>query len=155
MKPGHVVTIRVSPEDCQSILDVMESSGILTHAQTFPQMVSLVLSSFLQSARQGGQIPSVDPFLFDERMQQYRGNGRGSARERKKGHIASSVTLTPTYTRQEDSTDPSKVLRQKEIAIRLGELFEKEKLSKVNSGVIWQREDQKEILALHKELLEL
>lgn len=71
MKGGIVATIRINPEDCQSILDVMEKAGVTTRGMSFAAMTSLALSSLLNAARQDGIIPTPDPFQYLNRLQPY------------------------------------------------------------------------------------
>lgn len=69
MKYGMVAQIRVNPEDCQSILDLMGVLNIDPYdGRSFAQCVSLALSSMLGSFRKNGTLPEVDPFQYLNRM---------------------------------------------------------------------------------------
>lgn len=71
MKGGIVATIRINPEDCQSVLDVMEKAGVTTRGMSFAAMASLAMSSLLNAARQDGIIPTPDPYQYLNRLQPY------------------------------------------------------------------------------------
>lgn len=71
MRPGIVATIRVNPKDCMAVVDVMEAVGITTEGMSFPAMISLTLSSLLQTARDNNQIPTRDGFEYNEIMAPY------------------------------------------------------------------------------------
>ncbi len=88
MRAGHVVQIRVNPKDCQSLLDLMELVGIDPRPLSFPQIVSLGLSTLLENARTNSRLPEPDEFQYLPRMQQWLGKGRGNQR---KARIASSL----------------------------------------------------------------
>lgn len=87
MRPGMVATIRVNPKDCMAVLDVMEAVGITIEGMSFPAMVSLTLSSLLQTARDNGQIPTRDGFEFSQMMAPY----IGQRRTKKKLEIAKTM----------------------------------------------------------------
>lgn len=80
MKPGHVVQLRINPRDCQSCLDLMQLLGMDTRTLTFPQIVSLTISSLLETMRANEKLPEPDPFSYGERMAQWAGKGRGNQR---------------------------------------------------------------------------
>lgn len=82
-----VATIRVNPKDCMAVLDVMEAVGITIEGMSFPAMVSLTLSSLLQTARDNGQIPTRDGFEFSQMMAPY----IGQRRTKKKLQIADAM----------------------------------------------------------------
>lgn len=71
MKAGHVVTIRINPRDCQSVLDVLDAAGVPRKALSFAQCVSLSLGSLLETARRNGLIPEPDEFEYLNRMSEY------------------------------------------------------------------------------------
>jgi hypothetical protein len=71
MRPGKVVNIRVNPTDCLGILDVARKVGVDCANSSFPQIVSLALSTLLQSARNAQQIPTRMGYEFEEEMAPY------------------------------------------------------------------------------------
>jgi hypothetical protein len=94
MKPGLVVSIRISPKDCQSIVALMDASGVSRQGQTFSGMASLALSSLLQTARTAGTIAEPDPFNYWNEVGEYH---KGKARDKDKEKIvqAASSKITP------------------------------------------------------------
>lgn len=86
MRAGTVTTIRVSPRDCQSILDVLDAANVPRQHISFAQCTSLALGALLETARQNGLIPEPDEFQYLNRMQQYLGKNRS-----KKASIAKEL----------------------------------------------------------------
>ncbi len=80
MKAGHVVSIRVNPRDCQSVLDILDAVGYPRNGITFAQCVSLALGSLLETARKSELIPEPDEFEYLPRMQPYLGKKGQRAR---------------------------------------------------------------------------
>jgi hypothetical protein len=88
-KAGEVVYIRVNPKDCLSVLDLMKKTGVSIRDKSFPQMVSLALSSALEAMRMQGIIPAEpDMFQYSNRMKYYAGRGRKST-----GSIAQQIQM--------------------------------------------------------------
>lgn len=76
MRPGIVVSIRVNPKDCQSILDLMEKIEYKTVGNSFSHLVSMALSTLLETARQQGGLPEPDPFQYLNRLGPFIGGKR-------------------------------------------------------------------------------
>lgn len=76
MRPGMVVSIRVNPKDCQSVLDLMEKIGYKTYGNSFSHLVSMTLASLLETARQQGGLPEPDPFQYLNRVGPFVGGKR-------------------------------------------------------------------------------
>lgn len=88
-KAGEVVYIRVNPKDCLGVLDLMKKTGVSIRDKSFPQMVSLALSSALEAMRMQGIIPAEpDMFQYSNRMKHYAGRGRKST-----GSIAQQIQM--------------------------------------------------------------
>lgn len=87
MRAGLVVTIRVNPKDCQSILDLIDAVGFPRIGQSFSMLTGIALSSMLESFRTSGAIPEPDAFEYLNRMSQYIGQKRTA----KKLQIAKAV----------------------------------------------------------------
>jgi hypothetical protein len=69
MKYGMVAQIRLNPEDCQSILDLMGVLGIDPYdGRSFAQCLSIAVTSMLGSYRRNGVLPEVDPFQYLNRL---------------------------------------------------------------------------------------
>ena len=159
MKPGLVVSIRISPKDCQSIVALMDASGVSRQGQTFPAMVSLALSSLLQTARTAGTIAEPDPFNYWNEVGEYH-KGRGREMDKEKIVQAASSKITPPMsaivgksgdTAAVDDTGLSQIgtvltsdVRQ--AGIRLKELLVKQEHTPDN----WGDADQREFDQLYK-----
>ena len=63
-RSGNVVTIRVAPKDCMSIVDVVKASGIHTGGMSFSMLVSLALSSSMQTFRDQGIVPDREGWEY-------------------------------------------------------------------------------------------
>lgn len=68
MRPGRVVSIRVSPKDCLSSIDIIEKLGLHIPGVSFAQVVSIAYSSMLESMRQNGVIPTRDGTEYNRMM---------------------------------------------------------------------------------------
>ena len=155
MKPGLVVSIRISPKDCQSIVALMDTSGVSRQGQTFSGMASLALSSLLQTARTNGTIAEPDPFNYWNEVGEYH---KGRARDKDKEKIvqAASSKITPTISAGIASgvvTDAGlsqigTVLTSdvRQAGIRLKELLVKQE----NAPDNWSAADQQEFDQLYK-----
>jgi hypothetical protein len=68
-KPGMVVSIRVNPADCQSVLDLMQVVNIDPYdGRSFSSCVALAFSSLVDMSKRAGIIQEPDPFQFLNRM---------------------------------------------------------------------------------------
>lgn len=155
MKPGLVVSIRISPRDCQSIVALMDASGVSRQGQTFSGMASLALSSLLQTARTNGTIEEPDPFNYWNEVGEYH---KGRARNKDKERIvqAASSKITPTMSTSIASgvvadaglSQIGTVLTSdvRQAGIRLKELLVKQE----NAPNDWSAADQQEFDQLYK-----
>lgn len=155
MKPGLVVSIRISPKDCQSIVALMDASGVSRQGQTFSGMASLALSSLLQTARTNGTIAEPDPFNYWNEVGEYH---KGRARDKDKEKIvqAASSKITPaTLTGIASGVVVDAGLSQigtvltsdvRQAGIRLKELLVKQE----NAPDNWSAADQQEFDRLYK-----
>lgn len=154
MKPGLVVSIRISPKDCQSIVALMDASGVSRQGQTFPGMASLALSSLLQTARANGAIAEPDPFNYWNEVGEYH---KGRARDKDKERIvqAASSKITPPTVNAPPFGAVDTGLSQigtvltsdvRQAGIRLKELLVKQE----NAPDNWSAADQQEFDQLYK-----
>lgn len=159
MKPGLVVTIRVNPVDCQSILALLDSSGFERGNQTFSSMVSLTLSGMLQSCRDSGQIKIPDPFKYWDDVGQYHKTkhaekeavakmihtlmGKGIAARAEEANV--NIPDVPTAEQEQEMIKalPGKIRRA---GIRLKELL----IKKEHARDSWSGGDQVEYDQLYK-----
>lgn len=166
MKAGTVVSIRVNPRDCQSVLDVMDASGVAAKGLSYSQMVSLALSSLLETARKGGLIPEPDEFSFLERMHPYlktrpvKGNLVAKQLHGLGGRLRAPAIATPAAVSPgaevhpedagmmpADAADPEAL---RDAQARLTELLAKRDLSDDSPDVVWSRFDQQEFDQCYK-----
>lgn len=153
MKPGLVVAIRVNPKDCQSILAMMDASGLPRVNQSFASMVSMVLSGLLQGVRSDGIIDEPDPFMYWEQMGQYhkgsQGAGRTAVAEAVKGKVKTIGKPTRKLTEEEalaDSPQVQMTAEQRRAGLRLKELLIKQE----HASDSWSTADQVEYDQLYK-----
>lgn len=154
MKPGLVVSIRISPKDCQSIVALMDASGVSRQGQTFSGMASLALSSLLQTARTNGTIAEPDPFNYWNEVGEYhKGRARDKDKERivqaASSKIASPTVNTPTFGAMDTGLSQIGTVLTSDIrqaGIRLKELLVKQE----NAPDSWSAADQQEFDQLYK-----
>ena len=72
MKAGMVTTVRISPKDCISILDILDVAQVRRDNMSFASCTSLALSSLIGMARQAGIIEEPDGFAFLDKVGPYR-----------------------------------------------------------------------------------
>jgi hypothetical protein len=169
MKGGIVATIRINPEDCQSVLDVMEKAGVTTRGMSFAAMASLAMSSLLNAARQDGIIPTPDPFQYLNRLQPYikAKHGRKLAITEalhNEGARLKAPPITASLTDAEpEAAGPSAVSSQtapqaqgysteeiREAAVRLTELLNlKDAADEGAPGVTWTAQNEEEFLKVY------
>lgn len=152
MKAGMVVSIRVNPKDCQSVLDLMESVGIKIGGQSFSQLCALAFSSLLEGARLQGAIPEPDAYQYLNRMGQYH---KGKMTSRKHAiaqtvYGAGTEFRAPTLQGRQEEELPEHLrptAEQLRAGSRLKELLVKQEFAADS----WSTEDQKE----HDELMKI
>lgn len=165
MRPGLVVTQRVNPKDCMSVVDVIKATGMNVRGMSFPAMVSLTLSSLLEQMRQQGIIPTRDGFEYLEIMQPYLGSGRNKRKLEITGtlHELGSRMRTPTLAdthapllgHQMEVREYSAPIAEEVVSAevrrartRLAELCAKKDLAE-NGGAVWAERDEVEFQELY------
>lgn len=163
LKAGVVVSIRVNPKDCMSIVDVMGKTGLISPGMSFSAMCSLTLSSLLETMRQQGHIPTRSGFEFTELVGPYM-TGKNTKRiaAAKAIEQVGSDFSAPTLPTQEAARNSRTseqdgyslrmpevklvpTLEHRQAARRLTELIQKRDLAENDgSGVLWGAEDQRE-----------
>lgn len=68
MKAGRVVTIRLNPRDCMAVVDLVQQLGAPIERMSFGSVVSLALTSALQTLRSAKMLPERDGFEYSEIM---------------------------------------------------------------------------------------
>lgn len=159
LKAGVVISQRINPTDCMSVVDVLGKTGILMEGMSFSAMCSLALSSLLETMRQQGHIPRRTGFEFTDLVGPYL-----SGKNAKRIHTAKAIEAigsdfsAPALPTKEagrshnyqpiQSLQPAvqpEGLEYKQAARRLTELLQKKDLAvQQRSGVLWQEEDQRE-----------
>ena len=87
MQPGVVVRVRINPSTCISVLDTLQAVGIKVEEKTFSTCVSAALNILVETAKQSGVLPEVDPYAFNERMRNHTGDAAPDRRKLPKGNI--------------------------------------------------------------------
>ena len=157
MRPGKVVTIRINPKDCMSILDVLGVTNQMIKGASFPALASLALSALLETVRKNGAIPTRDGFEYNDMMAPYIGTRRDGVklavadtihRAGSEMRIA-SVPQEPTEALADATTEVTpEVMRARR---RLAELMDKKDLAdERSSGVIWMDSDEQEYQQMYK-----
>lgn len=82
MKAGKVISLRVNPKDCMSCIDVLEAAGLPIKNMSFAQVVSLALSSAMETFRTQQVIPTRDGFEFSEMMAPFGGTWSGRHKQK-------------------------------------------------------------------------
>jgi len=156
LKPGLVISMRVNPADCMSVVDVLAKTGLLMEGMSFSGMCSLAFSSLLETVRQQEHIPRRSGFEFTEMVGPFL-----HGKHAKKVHTAKIIQemgsdfSAPALPTQEATgsalraatasmSDVPQDLEHKQAARRLTELLQKRDLSDQGSGVVWQQSDQHE-----------
>ena len=132
MKPGRVVSIRVNPADCISVVDVLREVDALVPGMSFSQAVSVALSSALETLRQGGVLPRRAGFEYDEVMQQFPAALRRNGRAMK---ITESMQLA-------QGEHPGRAMSAGDAAARKRRLRWQELAFKVQAGEIGNMSDE-------------
>ena len=162
MKAGMVVRIRVNPQDCQSVLDLLQRIGIEHRTLSFSQCVSTAFASLLETARSSKMLPEPDPFQYLNRMSMHVGLGRGLQGKRKAaaetiGSIGekfsapavpqprfSEAAQLHSQTQQPVQEAPLSI-EERMARSRLSELVAKKEMVEDGApGVVWQTSDQEE-----------
>ncbi len=161
--PGQVARIRISPTDLMSVVDVVEAIGMRQPGMSFSSMVSIALSSCLESLRQSDIIPVREGYEYNDIRNsviikksksalvitdafQARGSDyqipvpKKGLQFVKRPEELLSQNGTIEEKSQEDITTEQRLSRR-----RLSELVAKQELVESNApGVLWSQEDQRE-----------
>lgn len=147
------------------MLDVMEKTGMQVSGMSFPSMVSLTLSSLIETVKRAGHIPDRDGFEFLEKMAPYMGDQRTGRKldiTRTISNTSSDLAIKPLAaagralagSEQPAPAAPVPVplnTEQRLQARRLTELLQKKDLAdEKDSGVIWSAEDESEFQQLYR-----
>ncbi|MBT9145978.1 MAG: hypothetical protein DDT42_01857 [candidate division WS2 bacterium] len=172
MMPGNVVSIRVSPRDTMSVIDLVEYLKMPLNSLSFPAMVSLALSSYLELLRQQKLIPDRTGFEYSERITGVIGTGKSKRKHattaailavgselkiKLPNELAQSTDLLAgqTFVQNWDnsSSQPTDIISTEQRLARrsLAELVAKKDLADSGApGVNWSESCQREFEELHK-----
>lgn len=149
MKVGRVVYIRVNPKDCMSCIDVCQKVGTVTTGMSFAQLVSLALSSLLETVRRDGAIPTRGGFEYSQMLQPWSGGGntKTTVQLNKAIELKGSEFIVPPLPVGQEVTDVviSRNPRIARLERQLIEEQEKQRLDPVNDR-------SEEILQLNQQI---
>lgn len=80
MRLGKVVSIRINPKDCMSIIDVLDAARVDTTGMSYSSMTALAVSALLEHMRNTKMIPVRDGFEYLKMMSQYIDSPRSHAK---------------------------------------------------------------------------
>lgn len=127
MRPGLVVTIRVNPKDCQSVLAMMKVSGLDTSKETFSSMVSTVFSGLLQATRTNKTIEEPDATRYWNQMGRYHKSEKGKSRSAIANTIREQIKVAVRDVEEDDDTPAEAIDPKVKLAgIRMQQLMDKE-----------------------------
>lgn len=169
MRAGMVVSIRVNPRDCQSVLDVMKLVGMKVDGHSFSHMVSLTLSALLETQREAGNIPEPDEFQYLNRMQQFMTgrNGKKLAVARAIAGAGAKVRMPalPKFAAAdplempadegEAESSPETFTTVDAVELKMAgkemtELLAKRDAAEDNPGISWSESDKDRLRELHR-----
>lgn len=150
MKAGIVVTIRVNPRDCQSILDLMDMLHMRRDGHSFSHLTSMSLSSLLETMRVEGKLPEPDPYQFGDRLSAYVGQPRTSKKLQTAKVISDMGSQFRAPTLQKVPTVPKFTPDQERAMLRVQEL----EIQKEHNPLNWSAEMQAELDLLRDTLPE-
>lgn len=169
LKAGLVISLRINPKDCMSVVDVLAKTGMIVPGMSFSAMTALALSSLLETMRQQGHIPTRSGFEFTEMMTPYldgRHARKVAAAKALEGlgsdfsapvmpaqetvlprHEAGQLTPPPHQLKNPhlSSYGNEQSSEHRQAARRLTELLQKKDLAEDGAaGVVWSATDQAE-----------
>lgn len=74
MKAGEAMSIRLSPEDIMTCIDVVKGAGINTYGMSLAQACKLGLAALCEGARAAGIAPRRDGFDYTAMTQPFKGH---------------------------------------------------------------------------------
>jgi hypothetical protein len=148
MMPGEVVYIRVNPKDCMRVVEVLKLTGMMEIQKkfdnmSFPQAVSLALSSLLQAAVESKMIPDHDGFEYSEIMRPFSNKTRTSRKLAfAKGVALNSEAEVPALRIQRETTKFMPTAEQRRADSKAKELLFKKNAASDS----WTEADEVELL---------
>lgn len=150
MKYGAVVTIRLNPEDIMGVVDLVSRSQLPTQGMSLAVMVRMVLSSFLERARQSGVIERREGFEYLDMVKDIKGQKHAAkiavtdmiekieAERIKIDQPASFISVQPAPTRAEVVATPIE-MKKGRVLRQMVEIQEKMEVDSGNTDVEYLR----------------
>ncbi len=117
-KGGMTPTIRISPKDCLSILDVLDVAGVSRNGMSFASCTSLALSSLIGMAQRAGIIEEPDGFAYLDRVGPYHGQKNDKRKRATANHLyeaaqhgSAAISLPPIHTNMPPQVMEEQALR--------------------------------------------
>jgi hypothetical protein len=154
---GNVVTLRINPKTCMSVVDVLTTAEIKMEGMSFAMMVSLALDSTMQTLRDAKLIPEREGWEYLQLVGPHVGQT-----DAKKLQVTNTLKAlgselhvkgisVPAEEPSKGYVEPELTAEQRRIWSRLGELEAKKELAETeDSGVVWQNSDQQEYDQLNR-----
>jgi len=86
MKAGKVVQFRLFPDDCISVLDILDAADIERESKSFASCTSIAVKLLIKMAIDGNIISKPDPFSFSDRLATY-SRGKNNVEKRKFSNV--------------------------------------------------------------------
>ena len=151
---GYVVYIRVNPEDCMAVADIVSQVGELKEGMSFSSAVSMALAVMTETLRGSGVIPKRDGFEFSEMLKPFSNKTHNkkkklqitAAHNQRSGEVAMPVLVRPQQAATTSIPMPAVSLvsdvDMAEHVRQLKELNERKELFELKvSGVSWSSAD--------------
>lgn len=141
---GRVVKIRINPDDCMSVIDVIAQTGLLPKGASFAQVVTTALATLLEGVRRAKIIPTRDGFEYAAMMAEYQ--DQPHIDRARKLDITQAVALGRLHGAMPavSIAEAPEKARQR---VRFDELYFKRK----NNSENWTEADQAEFMPLYDE----
>lgn len=151
MKPGKVATIRLRPEDCMSIVDILELAKINTNGMTFAAACSAAVGVAMATLRDNGVLPTRQGFEYTDMMSRFIDRPKTRALKLSPGFSELAVEGLPASGARFNgpgAMDPKKQTRGelRQAQLRLQEL----EVKREHAGDSWSDEDQEEYDRLNR-----
>ena len=146
LKPGQVTTIRVSPQDCMAVVDIL-IVGVPLGNLSFAQATKLAFSSMAESMRQNQIIPRRLGYEYLEMMDVFKEdlNGRRAAK-------LGQTSLNDAAGRR---LQVAPVMPETPEMLRVKRAMDQLQFKRENDSVNWTAEDEAKWAGLCGELFQL
>jgi len=139
-KPGIVVSVRLSPTDTMSVVDIIDKLGVPKTNLSFNQAAKIAIASTFEAFRQNGAIPTRTGFEYNALIDPFVRESYGSRGNKLK--VAANLSTECASTHVEPIVPESYEHRKGRIR------FEELKFKIINDFVNTSQEEQDEYVAL-------